>query len=308
MFDLLCQQCGKRFLSPSNRKTCSRSCADILGTKQRCRKAACTCEVCGKIEMRSPSHTKHRYCSLECKGIASRTITARPCETCGKGFIPPSNHGDQRFCSNACAGKQHRRRTLRTCPTCGKQFHRRGKRTAHYCSVECMSIGYSKPILEIPCAYCGETFLPVKRESVHCSPKCAAKAGAAHRIKLVTCICAYCGKVELRHTKQRRKYCSLDCKRQTMIERRTFNRFTGKQKDAIKARDGYCCVQCGSMDRIQVDHIVALALGGTNDLENGQTLCLACHVTKSTIDRALSRKRREALRRAQANVTDIQQD
>lgn len=49
---------------------------------------------------------------------------------------------------------------------------------------------------------------------------------------------------------------------------------------AVKARDGYRCVICGSGDRVQADHIVGLAQGGTDTLGNGRTLCHRHHVEK----------------------------
>jgi hypothetical protein len=46
----------------------------------------------------------------------------------------------------------------------------------------------------------------------------------------------------------------------------------------VLARDGFCCRKCGTSIRpLQVDHIVPLSRGGTNNLGNLQTLCLRCH-------------------------------
>lgn len=47
---------------------------------------------------------------------------------------------------------------------------------------------------------------------------------------------------------------------------------------AVKCRDGYRCVICGSTDRIEAHHIVPVARGGALTLANGQTLCHAHHV------------------------------
>ncbi len=53
--------------------------------------------------------------------------------------------------------------------------------------------------------------------------------------------------------------------------------FSPPVKAAIFKRDGYTCVVCGRGERDGVeliaDHIKPKDLGGTNDLENGQTLC-----------------------------------
>lgn len=48
-----------------------------------------------------------------------------------------------------------------------------------------------------------------------------------------------------------------------------------------KQRDGRRCVICKSDDGLQTDHIVPLSQGGSNDFENLQTLCHACHEQKT---------------------------
>jgi 5-methylcytosine-specific restriction protein A len=46
-------------------------------------------------------------------------------------------------------------------------------------------------------------------------------------------------------------------------------------------RDGHRCTHCGSTERLNVDHIVARAKGGTDDLTNLRTLCHRCHASKT---------------------------
>lgn len=46
---------------------------------------------------------------------------------------------------------------------------------------------------------------------------------------------------------------------------------------AIKSRDGYCCVDCGSGQTIDAHHIIPVYQGGRNVLSNGKTLCRICH-------------------------------
>jgi len=52
--------------------------------------------------------------------------------------------------------------------------------------------------------------------------------------------------------------------------------------EAVKARDGYKCRECGETQDVQAHHVLSVgdypAL--MNDLDNGITLCPACHALK----------------------------
>ncbi len=58
----------------------------------------------------------------------------------------------------------------------------------------------------------------------------------------------------------------------------------------VLKRDDYRCTVCGATEHLEVHHIVARADGGTNDLENLVTLCMACH--SDTHDRPLQSEKR----------------
>ena len=51
-------------------------------------------------------------------------------------------------------------------------------------------------------------------------------------------------------------------------------------REAVFKRDNYCCVKCGSTKNLEVDHKVSLANGGTNHIDNLQTLCRDCNRRK----------------------------
>ncbi|MGI5196945.1 HNH endonuclease [Streptomyces sp. CA-288835] len=51
------------------------------------------------------------------------------------------------------------------------------------------------------------------------------------------------------------------------------------------ARDAFACVVCGERERLEVDHVVPIAKGGTWTLDNAQTLCKPCHDAKTLRDR-----------------------
>ena len=56
-------------------------------------------------------------------------------------------------------------------------------------------------------------------------------------------------------------------------------------KKFVFERNNYQCQSCNKIDltakNLQVDHIIALAQGGTNDMSNLQTLCAKCNREKS---------------------------
>ena len=49
----------------------------------------------------------------------------------------------------------------------------------------------------------------------------------------------------------------------------------------VLARDGGRCVQCRVGWRLEVDHVRPLERGGSNDLDNLQTLCRGHHIAKT---------------------------
>lgn len=48
-------------------------------------------------------------------------------------------------------------------------------------------------------------------------------------------------------------------------------------RKAIYERDGHQCVECGSMQRLTLDHVVPFCRGGADDQDNLRTLCLRCN-------------------------------
>lgn len=48
----------------------------------------------------------------------------------------------------------------------------------------------------------------------------------------------------------------------------------------VLAGDHWQCVACGSPDKLQIDHIVPQSRGGFHDIDNLQTLCGPCNLSK----------------------------
>ena len=49
---------------------------------------------------------------------------------------------------------------------------------------------------------------------------------------------------------------------------------------AVYARDGHRCLYCGTSRRLSLDHIHPFSKGGTDTMENLQTLCVYCNSRK----------------------------
>jgi 5-methylcytosine-specific restriction endonuclease McrA len=71
--------------------------------------------------------------------------------------------------------------------------------------------------------------------------------------------------------------------------------FTPQVKKAILKRDGYRCVVCGRGPKdgveLVVDHIKPKDKGGTNDIDNGQTLCTEHNLMKKNYSQTEAGKR-----------------
>lgn len=84
------------------------------------------------------------------------------------------------------------------------------------------------------------------------------------------------------------------------VRRHQWNRLRHILAPRVYARDHYRCRRCGTTRDLTVDHRVPLALGGSNNLANLQTLCRRCNTAKaasgSRIDRFLLRLHRRLTR------------
>lgn len=71
--------------------------------------------------------------------------------------------------------------------------------------------------------------------------------------------------------------------------------FSSEQKEAIFKKDGYQCVRCGRgvKDGVEIcaDHIKPKDKGGTNTIDNGQTLCMEHNLMKKNYSQTEAGKR-----------------
>jgi 5-methylcytosine-specific restriction endonuclease McrA len=55
-------------------------------------------------------------------------------------------------------------------------------------------------------------------------------------------------------------------------------------------RDGNRCVECNSTERLEVDHILAVVFGGSDEISNLQILCRKCNREKGPQSHAKTRR------------------
>ena len=69
-------------------------------------------------------------------------------------------------------------------------------------------------------------------------------------------------------------------KDESIIKERS-RRISQNVKDKVWNRDGGVCVNCGSMENLEFDHIIPFSKGGANTYRNIQLLCEQCNRQKS---------------------------
>ena len=99
--------------------------------------------------------------------------------------------------------------------------------------------------------------------------------------------CQNCG-VEIPFDKPKyAKYCSRSCCLKAYWKRSAKRRVKGGYNLKKRYRElliellGNSCVLCASQQELQIDHIIPVSNGGTNEAKNVQLVCKKCHFQKS---------------------------
>jgi len=206
------------------------------------------------------------------------------CEWCGKEFErKPYEKDIARFCSKDCH-KAYQRKDNRTesCLYCGNPvtvnwYRKRSKKV--FCNPTCYRSYGAKS--EVICAGCGSSFRAYKYrqgyyKDLYCSQECYLQNGSLKQVP------------DFVNTD---RYISLRLK---LIAHSAYL----KWKCAVLERSGYKCSRCGSENDLRAHHILELyriihkynpdlsldkindivTSPEFNDISNGKTLCIACHL------------------------------
>ncbi len=204
------------------------------------------------------------------------------CLHCDTSFETENRH--QKYCNRDCyqfaIGRFDKHKT---CTVCAKEYVAYSKQSK-YCSSDCYNSTRSIP--PRTCPACGKLHAPKDGRVTYCSRKCS-------KLRTPDAICSYCSATFHPITVSKSKYCSPDCYHASMASEYPRSRlnFSKKEKRIILERDNHRCVECGSADNLEIDHIFAICNGGIRSIENGQTLCVPCHDEKTVHDKALARIR-----------------
>jgi hypothetical protein len=72
--------------------------------------------------------------------------------------------------------------------------------------------------------------------------------------------------------------------KKSKINTKKRNPIESRLRHEVFKRDNYKCVECGNTNKeatLHCDHIISVAQGGSDELDNLQTLCQACNLAKS---------------------------
>ena len=97
-------------------------------------------------------------------------------------------------------------------------------------------------------------------------------------------VCEQCGRRQssiLMTVNGKKAYLCGDCAYSVHCLHMRIRKNGDKHRAAIFKRDGYRCVKCGATTNLTLDHIKPIALGGTSDYDNLQTLCATCNYGKA---------------------------
>lgn len=248
------------------------------------------------------------------------------CAECGKNFEPRNGGKKQKYCSGACrrevvyrnfksrqALELSQRLEKLFCRQCGEKVHYKGTGIIPiFCTEKCKQKFHNtksrrarsglRPTEPKNCEFCGQSFMPKKRDAKYCADKWCSQA-AYHRRKALgqelpksfDVSCNGCG-TQFTAKKSDARWCSKTCANRhwgNVRARQARVRDAGSYADRdVFIRDNWVCHLCGEaidpdLPRTDsmgatIDHVMPLARGGDDSLENVRAAHFLCNVRKGS--------------------------
>lgn len=275
----ICPSCGKyKLASTTLCKTCHTH--NVKYNKS----TSVLCPLCNQekpreafLTMRRKDKGAYRYNTAITKGCydCRHVNDPRMCTSCGKSKRPNKFDGDSTVCISCVTLKTKRLQAI--IPL----VHKRIKHATRIQSAQEKELLFSRGI--IICSRCN-TQKPL------CDFNTYTKSVNGYQNYCKECISEYLtvwkktdiGKYRRNVWKQTDK--AKDLRWKNKRKRRALNRgsFSKSQFNHVLDVYSHTCLLCGTTDDICADHVLALATGGMNTIDNIQPLCRLCNTLKST--------------------------
>ncbi len=300
-------------LKNGHRLHCSRLCSSQNRVKTGRNLKECACIVCQKVFGVIASRAEKgnvKFCSTECRGVklTKDGTTELICEICHSKFLAKNSEikkYGRKFCSDACRLQKPKTGKTISCPNCNKNFYVEKSQKIKFCSRKCSDIFSKQKKVSQVCLFCQNVFelsnYRLKYNPKFCSPSCATKSKKTRK----DIPCDNCHKIFYAKAKQlkdnKNSFCSRKCSAEFRVGPRCSAWRGGvtphnkkirdsKQykewREKVFRRDDYTCQVCGARNGkgkavyLQAHHIKEFINYAELrfDLNNGQTLCLECHL------------------------------
>jgi hypothetical protein len=215
------------------------------------------------------------------------------CEACGKTWT--SREPVTRFCSGICANSM--RKYVKSCEACGAEWTA-DSLNARFCSARCRGVRAAETVAAARSQVVLHEGPRYSRYQRATALLAKARPSPPLRKRWYAGRCAECG-VWFVHDQPATQTCTLRCsKRAAKFRRRAVERgafVAPVSRIAVYERDSWTCQLCGGpVDRNatapsplapSIDHIIALANGGTHEPANVQCAHFLCNSLKGAGDR-----------------------
>jgi len=276
---------------------------------------------CGNVFIAHYPSSKQKFCSNECAGNKKGPLANRKCRGCGVEFSVPSSNKGKKYCTKICYQENRGKKIKSTCAVCSSVYYVHPFRAdiAKFCSVPCFRLSTRSSVVLI-CKTCKEEFSVYPSVNKRDNPSfCSQACFGRSRRTSVEVPCEKCGRFFVvqphRINNNTVKYCSKSCQDEARMiysnkglsdvpknrrhqerRRRQLSAINQKTKLTKEVRDSvfeagdwrchYCDVRVKKTKKLcrttaTIDHIVAVANGGDNRMDNLITACLSCNSRKN---------------------------